>query len=157
MSAMSELRTISRSRRRGIVLLETVFALALFVGGASVILSGISACVRSVQRMEAETVADDLIVTLLSEVRMELVPPQDDGPNEYEEPYLGWTWQIVTSEFQDVIEAEGPEMVCVEIIVSNADAGCERRLTLLVVAPDEEELPDEDSDAPLEPVGGTRP
>ena len=106
--------------------MEVVFALALFVGGASVILGGLSASAQAAMRLQAEAVADDLTVTLLSEVRMQLVPIADDGPNEYDEPYLGWTWEIVTSEFQDVITIEGPEMTRVEIIVSNEVAGCER-------------------------------
>ena len=76
---MNDQRTSSpRPRAGGVILMEVVFALALFVGGASVILSGLSASVQSAMRLGAEAVADDLVVTLLSEVRMQLVPIADD-------------------------------------------------------------------------------
>ena len=153
--AMNDQRTcFSRPRPGGVVLLEVIFALALFVGGASVILGGLSSSVQSAMRLQAEAVADDLVVTLTSEIRMQLVPIADDGPNEYDEPYLGWTWEIVISEFQDVIDTEGPQMTRVEIIVSNQDAGCKRRLTLLMPVAAEDESVDDQMDMEAESDGG---
>ena len=118
------------ARPRAAVLLEVVLAMTLFTAAAATVLGALTACSRSAGRLRTEAVGENLAVTLLSEIQMGLVPAQDDGPYEYEEPYEGWTWELVTSEFQGVIA--GQEMTRAEIIIANASQAYLRRLTVLM-------------------------
>ena len=127
------------------VLLEVIFALSLFAAAAAVIAGSFSACARSVGRLRIQAVADNLAVTLLSEMQLGFVPPVDDGPNDYPVPYEDWSWEIVTSDVDDLIDAEGPVMMRIEIIIRYAGGGYTRRLRYLV--PDmSQEVEDEEVD-----------
>lgn len=126
-------------RRGGVAMLEVLFALSLFAAAAAVISGSFSACATSVSRMQLQAVADNLTVSILSELQLELLPPEDDGPNAFEEPYEDWSWEIVTAEMDDVIELDGPVMKSVEIIVRHYQGECTRRVTMLVPDPPEEE------------------
>ena len=127
------------------MLLEVIFALSLFAAAAAVIAGSFSACARSVGRLRIQAVADNLAVTLLSEMQLGFVPPVDDGPTDYPEPYKDWSWEIVTSDVDDVIDAEGPVMMRIEIIIRHAGGECTRRLRYLV--PDmSREVEDEEVD-----------
>ncbi|MCD6364268.1 MAG: hypothetical protein J7M14_00155 [Planctomycetes bacterium] len=115
--------------------MEVLFALALFTAGAATILTGMRASATTVRTLRRQTVATNLAVTLLSEIRMGLVPAEEDGPNEYEEPYEGWTWEIVVDESLDVVEE--PVMKHVEIVIAAPDESYTSRLVFL--------MPDTDS------------
>lgn len=131
-------RLLARRRAgRAVALMEVIFALVLFTGGAATILTGMQASTAAVGALRTQAVATDLTVTLLSEIRMGLVPAEDDGPNEYEEPYEGWTWEIVTSELLDVIQE--PVMKHVEIVIISPEGRCTSRLVFL--------MPDDSLDA----------
>ena len=119
-------------RRAGVVLLEVIFALSLFAAAAAVISSSFSACASSAGRLRLQAVADDLAVTLLSEMQLGLVEPVDDGPYDFEDPYEDWSWEIVTSSMNDVIDIDGPVMMRVEIVIRHSGGECVRRLTTLV-------------------------
>ncbi len=120
----------------GVALLEVIFALTLFVTSAAVILSGVSSSINAIIRMQAEAQGADLTVTVLSEIQMGLIEPKDDGPNEFDPPVDDWTWEIVTSELQDIIE--GPEMTRIEIVIASESLRHTSRLTYLLPSRDEE-------------------
>ena len=115
------------------VLLEVVLAMAIFFGAALVILAGLSASVRGVQRVQTEAQAQDLVVSLLSEVEMGLVPLTSDGPTEYEEPELaGWSRQIVVEPYEEPqIGLELPEFHHVLVVVRH-ESGYAASLTTLM-------------------------
>lgn len=122
------------SRAAGVVLLEVVLSLALFFGAALVVLAGLSASLRTAQRVQVEAEAADLAVTLLSEIQMGLVPLVDDGPNDYEyEELAGWSWEITAERFDEVVtEPVLPEFFRVQIAVRHAPSGYTYRLTQLM-------------------------
>ena len=147
------------SRRAGVVLLEVIIALALFAAAAAVISGSFRACASSVDRLRIQAVADDLAVSLLSEMQLGLIEPVDDGPYDYGEPYEDWSWEIVTSDLNDVIDTEGPLMMRVEIVIRHADGNCTRRLRYLVPATlePEDEPADEPADEGPVDMGGQAP
>ena len=109
-----------------------------------------------------QAVADDLAVSLLSEMQLGLLEPVDDGPYDYEEPYEDWSWEIVTSDLDDVIVTEGPLMMRVELVIRHINGTCTRRLSYLVPGPldDSGEVdPDAPDDAGTAPpdMGGEAP
>ena len=132
---------------RGVALLEIIFALALFTAGAVTVLTGIDASVRAADRLRTAAVAENLAVSLLSEVQIGLVPAEDEGPTEYEEPYEGWTWQVVTSDLPETL-ADGPQMKTVEIVIARPADQYTHRLSYL--APGEEQNPAQDEEADIE-------
>ena len=107
-------RIIWAPRRGGIALLEVVFALSLFAAAAAVICSSFGASASSVSRMHRQAVADNLAVTLLSEMQLDIVPAEDDGPYEFAEPFENWTWEVVTAEMDEVIDVDGPVLMSAE-------------------------------------------
>jgi len=121
-------------RRAGVVLLEVVLALALFSGTALMILAGLNTSLRTAQRVQVETDATDLAVTLLSEVKMGFVPLVDDGPNDYEDEALAdWSWEIVTESFEeDSLELVIPEFLHVSVVIRHRPSGYTHRLTQLM-------------------------
>jgi len=135
--------------RRGVVLLEVIFALALFVAAAAVVSGSFSACAASAGRLRLQAVADDLAVTLLSEMQLGLIEPVDDGPYDFNEPCDDWSWEIVTSDMDDVIDVDGPIMLRVEIVIRHSGGQCTRRLTTLVPdTADETEQPVDEGETP---------
>src|SRR5262249_35492348 len=138
-------RSLRRSGRgfrrvRGALLLEVVFALALFVGAATVLLGGFNASTRAAQNIKIEATAEDLAVTVMSQIQMGLIPTTDNGPNPIDDPnYDGWTWQLVTADVttgQQTPGAISVNLKRVEVIIANPDAGFTRRLSRLVAPND---------------------
>jgi hypothetical protein len=115
------------------VLLEVVLAMAIFFAAALVILAGLSASVRGLQRVQLEAQAQDLAVSLLSEVEMGLVPLTSDGPTDYDEPELaGWSWEVAVEPYEEPqIGLELPEFRRVEVIVRH-ESGYKASLSTLM-------------------------
>ena len=130
------------------MLLEVVFALGLFAAVAAIVSGSFSACAASAQRLRTQAVADNLAVTLLSEMQLGLIPPEDDGPEFFEEPHEDWSWEVVTAEMDDVIDIDGPVMKSVEIIIRHVDGHCTHRLTYLVPDTSQDEEPVDDEAEP---------
>lgn len=130
-SALSALRF--SSSRRGVVLLEVVLAMAIFFGAAMIILAGLSTSLRGVYRVGLDAQAQDLAVSLLSEIQMGLVPLTSDGPAEYEEEELvGWTYEIVVEPYDEPqLGTEMPEFHTVEVIIRH-ESGSSASLTTLM-------------------------
>ena len=114
--------------KRGAVLLEVVLALALFVGAATVIGSGLNASVQAVYRLRQETHAANLAVSVFSEMQMHARPIAAAGPEPFLAPFEKWTWQVeVTQPESSPLEADA--MRKVEVIIRHTEDGVVRRLT----------------------------
>ena len=99
------------------MLLEVIFAIALFAAAAGTIIGAFTASLRATRQMRLQTGAVDRAVTLLSEMQMGLVQPIDDGPTDYEEPDQDWSWQVVTSDL-DAQSLDAPAMTQVQILIT---------------------------------------
>jgi len=110
--------------------------MAIFFAAAMVILAGLGSSVRGVQRVQIEAQAQDLAVSLLSEVQMGLVPLTSDGPTDYEAPELaGWSRQIDVEPYTEPQPgSELPEFHRVEVIVRH-ESGRSARLSTLMTEP----------------------
>ena len=106
-------------RRRGIVLLEVVIAMAMFFSAAAIILGGLSQSGRAMMRLKIEAQAADLAVTKLSEVQMRIVPLVSDGPTAYLDPMQDWSWQLVV-ESLDNPSMDLPEFKRLVVIITHA-------------------------------------
>lgn len=99
------------------MLLEVIFAVALFSAAAAIVIGGLSACLRVNRDLRTESTAADLAVTLLSQIQMGTVPATDDGPAEYPEPQQDWSWQIVTADV-DTQNPDAPPLTLVTILIT---------------------------------------
>jgi hypothetical protein len=120
---------------RGVALLEVVLALALFFGVAVTILGGMSVCMRSVTQVREDAYAQDLAITVLSEVQMGVLDAVDAGPTPFEDPFADWTWQTAVATVETTVP--GLEMTQIEITVRNTLDGYSFRLFELL-PPDED-------------------
>lgn len=137
-----------QNSHRGMVLLEVVLATGLFAMTAVGVLTGVNSCFRSLEKMRLESEAADLAISKVSEVHIGLLPPEDDGPNEYEEDLNlpDWTWEIVTEEVEFEAELEGPPMVQVQVVITNVPSGYTYSMRFLTAAPEDEEVEGDPAD-----------
>ena len=139
-------------RRRAVALLEVVLALALFFGVAVTILGGLSVCMRSVTQVREDAYAQDLAITVLSEVQMGVLDAVDAGPTPFEDPFADWTWQTAAVPVEATVP--GMEMTQIQIIVKNTIDGYMYRIYELL--PIEEDLTTaQASDTADSSMGGT--
>lgn len=125
--------------RAGTVLLEVVFAMALFMVGCGVVFSGLNASFAAAEKVQLAGQAADLAVTKLSELQLGEIDLADDGPNAYEEEDLAaWTWEIVVGSLESSL-ADQSDLLQVEVIVRNTERNTVQRLVCLMA--------EEDSDA----------
>jgi len=146
-------------RRRAVILLEVVLALALFFAGALVILAGLNSSLSGIQRVEMEAEAADLAVTLLSEVQMGVVQVVSDGPSGYEDPALAdWTWQIAVEPYEEQqLGLELPEFQRVEVTIRHEPTGYATSLILLMADEPPAEETGLDAGAGMTAPGGGGP
>jgi type II secretory pathway pseudopilin PulG len=119
----------------GSVLLEVVLALALFVGAATIISTGINASVRSVDRVRLQNHAINLAITVLSEMQMQIRPVATAPPEAFPPPFQDWTCQVDIAETQSTLESP-TSLRPVEIIIRHTQENVVHRLTQLLPAPD---------------------
>jgi len=111
-------------------------ALGLFFAVAVVLLGGLSACVKSVQRVRMTAQASDMAVSMLSQVQMGIVPVSDDGPNAYDEPLQDWSWQIAVTPLAMTSTATPVlDLSRVEVTIRNTPQGYTQRLYDIVPTP----------------------
>jgi hypothetical protein len=103
--------------RRGAILLEVIFSIALLAGACAAIIGGFNACAQANRDLWMESKAADLAVTMLTEMQMGVVPPEDDGPTDYADPLADWCWQVVTADLPPQT-LDGPTMRQVQIVVT---------------------------------------
>ncbi len=122
------------TRRRAALLLEVVLALAVYVGMALAVLAGLASAVRSAEAVRLAARAEDLAVTLLSEVELGLVAMEDAGPEPFEDEALAdWTWEVAVEPLPT--ELADLEVSRVEVVVRHGPSGYAYRLARLEVAP----------------------
>ena len=119
-----------------VVLLEVVFALALFFVAAGVIAGGLNMTASASGRLALGAQGADLAVTVLSEIQMGLRQVVNEGPSAFEEGPDGWTWQIVAS--PAVSTGEGDSLWLVQVIVTHTPTGYAYRLAQLTPGPPEQ-------------------
>ena len=83
----------ARPRCGGAVLLEVILALVLFVAASTVITGGLSASVHEVEGLRLAAHANDLAVTVLSEMQLGIRQIEAGGPTAFDAPFDNWTWQ----------------------------------------------------------------
>ena len=126
----------------GVILMEVILALALFMAAGAVVFGALSASANAVNDLRLQAQAADLAVTKLSEIQMGLLEAIDDGPNAFTEEGLEeWTWQIVTASMEDEPFAAA-ELKQVEIIIAHKPSNTVRCLMRLFRGHDlNEEIP----------------
>jgi hypothetical protein len=124
------------SPRVGTVLLEVVFAMALFMLGCGVVFSGLNASFAGAEKVRLAGQAADLAVTKLSQLQLGAIDMADDGPNAYEEEDLAaWTWEIVVGSLESSLTDES-DLQQVEIVVRNTERNTVHRLACLMAEVD---------------------
>ena len=125
----------SSLRRRGGILLEVVLAMVLFFSAGAVILAGLGSAIRGMEQLRLDAQAADLAITLMSRLQIGDLELTDAGPSDFEpiegpqQELDGWTWQVITSQMQDTIDAGGPTGKLVQVIVRNEPKGYSYRLS----------------------------
>lgn len=132
---MDQARRASKPHlRRGAVLLEVLLALGLFVFAAAVVTSGLNAAVERTLRLQAQTHALDLAVSVLSEIQMGLRAPQSAGPEPFEAPFERWTWEVEATPYTFGTE-EVAGLQHVTVIVRGETPPAVQRLTEILAPP----------------------
>ena len=127
-----------------------VLALALFVGAATVVSTGINASVQAAFRLRLQTHASNLAISLLSEMQMGARPIATAGPEPFPAPFEEWSYRIEISQDGDTaLESEAVQPV--EVIVSHSSENVVHRLTQLFRA---SEITSGDSEEELSGEGG---
>ena len=137
------------------VLLEVVLSTGLFAMTAMIVLTGLHSCFRSLGKMQLESQASDLAVSKVSEVHIGILPPEDDGPNEYEEDegLDDWTWEIITEDVELETELEGPQLLQVQVVITNVPSGYAYSMRFLIPEPEDKEAEEDPADL----AGGLAP
>ncbi len=121
-----------RRPARGAVLLEVVFALVLLVAGGGIVIGGLNVATAEVSELRRRNVARDHAVTILSEMQMGVIGLADTEPEAFEEPFEDWTWQVVLSDFDEVVDA--PPTVRAAVVIRHGPSGLVCRLVHLFAA-----------------------
>ncbi len=135
MASLADSFGVWPASRRGGILLEVVLAMVLFFSAGAVILAGLGSAVRGMEQLRLDAQAADLAVTLLSRLQIGNLELTDAGPTEFEpiegpeQELEGWTWQVITTEMQDTIDAGAPTGKLVQVIVKNEQKGYSYRLS----------------------------
>lgn len=128
-------RPIVREVRRGpesaAVLLEVIVALSLFVFAAAIISNSMTMAVDRTLRLHEQAHALDLAISVLAEVELGIRPNQPAGPDVFEPPFEGWTWQIETVPYS-LGGSEVTGLHHVTVIIRNAGNTTVQRLTQLL-------------------------
>ena len=121
-------------RKQGTILLEVIFALALFVMAAGVIMGGLSSSISAVRRMKLESQASDLAVTTLSQIQLGIINPTDTPATPFDDPSLdGWTYAVNTAPPQGMTPPPG--VLTLEIVIVNTDKNYTYRLSQFLPDP----------------------
>lgn len=122
-------RGIPARRRNGAVLLEVVLALILFVAAATIVTSGLSSSVDSLDRLRFQAHAANLAVSVLSELQLGVRPLDSAGPEPFEAPFEAWTWEVLVTGLDD---SEKAPLRQVEIVVRQPEQQITHRLQALL-------------------------
>jgi len=107
-----------------------VLALALFLGAATVISSGLNASIQSAQRLRQENHAANLAISIMSEMQMHARPIAAIGPEPLPRPFQDWNYKIEVSQEQGNI-ADIDSLRPVEVIIRHSQENTVYRITQL--------------------------
>jgi type II secretory pathway pseudopilin PulG len=122
----------------GAVLLEVVLALVLIAAAAAVIGGGLSASIDRVDRLRLNAHAADLAVSVMSELQMGSKVLSVEGPEFFEAPFEGWSWEA-TAEVTDQKIRDAGRTRKIEVIVRYEDPAIVHRLCQVIRLPETEE------------------
>lgn len=126
-------------RRDAAVLLEVVLALVLIAAAAAVIGAGLSASIDRVDRLKLNAHAADLAVSVMSELQMGSKALSGEGPEAFETPFEGWTWQAQAEITTDEKVRDTGRTKKVEVIIRHEDPPVVHRLCQVIRLPEKEE------------------
>jgi hypothetical protein len=132
----SRLNPVPFRANHGAVLFEVVVALLLFVGAAAVITGALNASLHSVERLRLNTHASGLAVSVLSELQMGVKTPEVSGPQAFEPPRDGWTWELIALSVDGAAAAAPTPFRQVEVIVRHDEPPVSYRLTETIRLPE---------------------
>lgn len=116
-----------RKAPAGVILLEVVLALTLFVAMAATVGAAVNQCSAAAGRLRIRTRGADMAVTLFSKIQMGLIEPVETEPTQYEnENLVDWTWEIQTEEVDMATTVQH-----VKIIVTHEPTGLSHSLGYL--------------------------
>ncbi len=112
--------------RSGLILMEVILALSLFVVAGAVATSAMNSSIDAVRRLRMRTQAADLAVTKLSELLIDLrvgaAVLEDEGPEPFDDEQLAeWTWQIDVEEVEDEVESNRPVLMQLKVTIAHTD------------------------------------
>jgi len=126
---MSFSSTTSRNRD-GAVLLEVVLSLLLFVAAVAVVSSALNASMETMQRQRFSMHAANLAATMHAEIDMGLRGTDTGGPEPFEKPFEGWTWEI-GQRAPEIETEDSAGLASVEVIIRNTNSAAVYRLAQL--------------------------
>jgi type II secretory pathway pseudopilin PulG len=126
----------------GAILLEVILALVLFAAAAAVISGALNASVASLERVRASTHAQDLAVSILSQVQMGAIPAVPAGPEPFDAPFSGWTWELQLAPLGQAVRGEAQPLQRVEVIIRQVNGPTVRRLVQWLMIREELESPE---------------
>ncbi|HKQ38154.1 MAG TPA: hypothetical protein VJ063_08760 [Verrucomicrobiae bacterium] len=130
----AQLRTMDAA-----VLLEVVLALVLLAGAAAVIGAGLSASIDRVERLKLNAHAADLAVSVMSELQIGSKLLSEEGPEAFEAPFEGWTWEAQAEVTTDQKVRDTGRTKKVEVIIRHEDPPVVHRLCQVIRLPEKEE------------------
>ena len=122
----------------GAVLLEVVLALVLVAGAAAVVGAGLSASIDRVERLKLNAHAADLAVSVMSELQMGSKVLSQEGPESFEAPFEGWTWEAAGEVTDEKVRDTGRTKK-VEVVIRHEDPAVVHRLCQVIRLPETEE------------------
>lgn len=132
-SRMRTIRGTFRGARPAAALLEVILALSLFVAAAAVIMSSLSTSLAVAKDVRLAGIADDLTISLLSQMQLGMISMDDSGPQPCEEPLEEWTWQVVNTQppagATTVVGAPALPIRRIELVLRHPESGYVARTT----------------------------
>ena len=128
-----------RREECGVVLLEVILALVLFAAAAAVIGAGLRASIDRVEYLKLNAHAADLAVSVLSELQMGSKVISREGPEAFDAPFEGWTWQAQAEVTTDEKVRDTGRTKKVEVIIRHDDPPVVHRLCQVIRLPEKEE------------------
>lgn len=130
--------SLTPAKKTAAVLLEVVLALVLIAAAAAVIGGGLSVSIDRVQLLKLNAHASDLAISVISELQMGTKVLSQEGPEAFEAPFEGWTWETVSEVADEKVRDTGRTKK-VEVIIRHEDPPLVHRLCQMIRFPETEE------------------
>jgi type II secretory pathway pseudopilin PulG len=110
----------------GMILLEVILALVLFVAAAAVLTATMNSSLASVERQKLSLHAENLASSVLAEMQLGARSIESGGLIAFDPPFDDWTGQVVATPTESE-SGEGSELSLVEVVVRNKSSPIVRR------------------------------